>query len=96
MTSLQLISQKEKTFKSIGCFNHSTNSYDESTLFPKETTVILTGGKFPLTDYKDLYKHSEKYYIMNNKQVKLIGFCISCVKNKVNKYGTPTILVSEK
>ena len=71
---------------------------------PKGTIVKLTEGKFPLTDlYKKsfiyeksfIYKKSFIYHKMGNKQVKLVGFCISCTENELEKYGSPTICVSE-
>ena len=52
-------------------------------------------GKFPLTDYKDLYKHSYRFHKFDNTTVKLDSFCISCVENKVGKYGTSNIIVSK-
>ena len=95
MTTLQLVSEQKKTFKSLGCMDHLSGEYKESSLFPKETIVQLTEGKFPLTDYKDLHEHSGLFYKMNNIQLKLLGFCISCVENNVEKYGDPILVVSE-
>ena len=95
MTSLQLISQENKTFKSLGCKNNNNHEYDESSLFPKETIVQLIEGKFPLTDYRDLHIYSGIYHKIDNKKVKLLGFCISCTQNKIGKYGEPIIIVSE-
>ena len=95
MTSLKLISRADKTFESIGCLNYEDESYDESTLFRKGTIVQIKDGKFPLTDHKDLYEHSGLFYTINDKKVKLMGFDISCVENKLGKYGDPIIEVSE-
>ena len=95
MTTLELISEENKTFKSLGCYKDQDNTYDESDLFKKDTIVKLIEGKFPLTDYKDLYKHSKRFHKFDNTTVKLNGFCISCVENKVRKCGTPKIVVSK-
>ena len=45
--------------------------------------------------YKDLHKHSGLFYEINNIKLQMSGFCISCVKNKVGKYGKPLIVLSE-
>lgn len=95
MVTLELISQSEKTFKSLGIYDNKSHEYKESTLFPKNTVLQLSKGKFPLTDYKDLHKHSGLFYEINNIKLQMSGFCISCVKNKVGKYGKPHIIVSE-
>jgi hypothetical protein len=95
MTTLTLKSLENKEFESIGCMNRTTDEYDESTLFPKGTIVKLTDGKFPFTDYKDLYEHSGSYYKMGNTNVKLVGFCISSTENNLEQYGPPTIVVTE-
>ena len=95
MTTLELISEENNTFKSLGCYKSEDNTYNESDLFKKDTIVKLMEGKFPLTDYKDLYKHSYRFHKFDNTTVKLDSFCISCVENKVGKYGTSNIIVSK-
>ncbi len=92
MTTLKLISNNN--FESLGVRNIKTDEYDESTLFPKGTTVKLTDGKFPLTNFKDLFEHSNTFHTIGDKQVKLDGFCISCTERKVGKYGDSRIVVS--
>jgi len=92
MTTLKFISNNN--FESLGCRNHTKNEYDESTIFPKGTIVELTDGKFPLTNFRDLFKYSKTYHIIGGKKVKLDGFCISCTKENVGKYGDSIIVVT--
>ena len=93
MTTLKLISNNN--FESLGVRNIQTDEYDESTLFPKGATVKLTEGKFPLTNFKDLFKHSNTFHTIGGKQVKLTGFCISCTNEHFREYGDSIIVVSE-
>lgn len=90
MTTLYLKSKDDLTFESLGSFDG--HSYKESDLFPKNTIIKLTSGKFPLDDYKDLYTT----YVFNNTPVKLIGFCYSACNKTFGKYGTPMITVEKK
>ena len=104
-TELTLISTMDKNnkknyrFKSNGVRNRPSrptpsrpyfeSTYSQSTLFPIDTEVTLSSGKFPLTDYTDM----QKTYTIGNKQVILAGFSPSCigipVVNECNIHVTP-------
>jgi len=92
MTTLKL--KSNNNFESLGVRNIETGTYDESTLFPKGTSVKLTEGRFPLTNFKDLFKHSNTFHTIGSKQVKLTSFCISCTNEHFGKYGDSIIVVS--
>jgi len=85
-------------FKSLGCFDNEDSrkyKYIESTLFPKNSIVELTEGKFPIDSYLDLYADSKNYHTIGGKQVKLVAYCSSCCKDSFYQYDTPTIIVIE-
>tara|TARA_B110000858_G_scaffold133169_1_gene151437 strand:- start:194 stop:475 length:282 start_codon:yes stop_codon:yes gene_type:complete len=92
MTTLKF--KSNNNFESLGIRNIQTGEYSESTLFPKGTSVELTKGKFPLTNFKDLFKHSKKLHIIGGKQVKLDSFTISCTEGNIGQYGDGNIVVS--
>ena len=84
------------TFKSLGVLDvMMENGPSVSTLFPIGDTVILEEGKFPLTDYKDLYKHSQTTHKISGKTVGIIGFNVSCDDDKLNEFGMCQIRVKE-
>jgi hypothetical protein len=84
------------TFKSLGVLDvRMENGPSVSTLFPIGDTVILEEGKFPLTDYKDLYEHSQTTHKISGKTVGIIGFDVSCHDGKLNKFGMCQITVKE-
>ena len=61
-----------------------------SITFPINDMFTLTAGKFPLSDYTDLFKPLQKYTLNgNNKNIEVIltDFDISCTEGKINKYG---------
>ncbi len=56
MAILELISKTfPYSFKSLG-----------SNDFPKDTVYVLTEGKFPLTNYKDMFSESKLYHTLDN------------------------------
>jgi len=96
MTTLQLqTATTPYIFLSLGIYNDLSEKYEESTLFPINTTITLNSGKFPLTDYTDLYEHSNQTYCIGDKTVKIIGFNNSCISGQLNKYGNGEIIVEE-
>ena len=96
MTTLQLQTiEPPYTFISLGIYNEYADQYKESTLFPRNTTITLNSGKFPLTDYTDLYEHSNKTHCIGDKTVKIVAFDVSCVERQLNKYGNAHIIVEE-
>jgi hypothetical protein len=96
MTTLQLQNTAPPyTFVSLGIYNDRHEKYEESTLFPINTTITLNSGKFPLTDYKDLYEHSKQTHCIADKTLKIIGFNNSCMEGQLNKYGNGHIIVEE-
>ena len=98
MTTLVLVPDSSPfRFISLGVKNHHTNGFDESTDFPIGTEYTLTAGKFPLTDYKDLFNESKSYHTLNgNIEVKIIGFTTFCQKGQIGKYGSCTITVEKE
>lgn len=96
MTTLQLQTiEPPYTFISLGIYNDLLEKYEESTLFPRNTTITLNSGKFPLSDYTDLYENSNQTHCIGNKTVKLVAFNVSCVEKQLNKYGNAHIIVEE-
>jgi len=96
MTTLQLQTiEPLYTFICLGIYNEFTEKYEESTLFTINTTITLNSGKFPLTDYTDLYEHSNHIHYIGDKIVKIIGFNVSCIEGQLNKYGKGEITVEE-
>ena len=94
MTTLLLQSKSAPyIFRSLGIYNNLTETYEDSALFPINTTITLTSGRFPLTDYKDMYEHSKQTHCIGNKTVKIIGFDNSCIAGQLNKYGNGHIIV---
>ena len=98
MTTLELISDSSPfRFKSLGVYNRETQLFDQSAEFPTNTEYELTAGKFPLTDYKDLFNKSGLYHTLNrNIEVKIIRFDNSCLEGQINKYGSCKITVEKK
>jgi hypothetical protein len=92
-TALELVSSTPPyIFESLGVEDFNTYQYSESTLFPKETRVELTSGKFPLNDYTNVYK-SNKTHVIGGKTVRIVAFTNECEEGKLNKYGNCKILV---
>lgn len=52
-------------------------------------------GKFPLTDYIDLYEHSKKIHKLNDIEIELEGADGYCYSGKVGKLGTCNIVVKK-
>jgi hypothetical protein len=99
MTTLELTNESPPfKFKSLGIRDRDTEEYKSSNDFPKETTYELTDGKFPLTDYKDLFEESNTYHTLNNDiKIKITGFNNSCEEGKINndKLGNCKITVEK-
>jgi hypothetical protein len=98
MTTLELIRDSSPyRFKSLGVIDYGTGGFNASTDFPINTEYVLTGGKFPLTDYKDMFSKSGLYHTLNdNIKVKITGFNNSCQEGQINKYGSCNITVEKK
>ena len=98
MTTLELVSNSPPyRFNSLGVYNPDTNRFDASNDFPTNTQYELTAGKFPLTDYNDLFSKSKLYHTLNeNIEVKITGFDNSCQEGQINKYGSCQITVEKK
>ena len=66
-------------FTSLGILNPNVGS-DKDTLyfnghdFPRGTHYQLMGGKFPLTDYKDLFQHSNKYHTLYKVENGIVNY----------------------
>jgi hypothetical protein len=100
MTTLELLKREDETspfkFKSLGIRDKHTGEYKSSDDFPIGTTYELTDGKFPLTDYKDLFEKSNMYHTLNNAiKIKIIGFDNSCQEGQINKFGNCHITVEK-
>jgi hypothetical protein len=96
MTTLQLQTiSPPYIFRSLGIYNDLSEKYEESTLFPINTTITLNSGKFPLIDYKDMYEHSNQTHCIGDKTVNIIAFNNSCISGQLNKYGNGEIIVEE-
>jgi hypothetical protein len=109
MTTLELLEREDESspfkFKSLGIIKTDyepdevkteSNIYKPSNDFPIDTTYELTDGKFPLTDYKDLFEKSNKYHTLNNDiKIKIIGFDNSCQEGQINKFGKCHITVEK-
>jgi hypothetical protein len=97
MTTLELISNSPPyRFKSLGVYNPETRGFNASTHFPITTEYVLTDGKFPLTDYKDMFSKSGLYHTLNDAiKVKITGFDNSCQEGQINKYGSCNITVEK-
>jgi hypothetical protein len=65
-------------FKSLGFLNPDTSSskykYFNGHDFPRGTHYQLMGGKFPLTDYKDLFQHSNKYHTLYKVENGIVNY----------------------
>jgi len=98
MTTLELKSYSPPyIFESLGVYNPNTHAFEESNDFPTNTQYKLTAGKFPLTDYKDLFSESGLYHTLDeNIEVKITRFDISCQEGQINKYGSCNITVEKK
>jgi hypothetical protein len=72
--------------------NEMKNNNNNNNIFDINSDVTLTNGKFPLDNYLDIGTK----YIIDNEEVFLDGFCISCRKSCFKKHGTPTITISNK
>jgi len=93
-TTLELVNTEQPyTFKSLGIYNEDKETYDESTLFTKDTMVELTEGTFPIVSFSDAYEHSKQTHTLGGKQVRLIGNDIACHADKLNQYGKCKIRV---
>ena len=78
-TILEVINTNPYTFISRGLSKSSP--FDEEgnePLFPIDSIVKLTNGKFPLDNYQDLYPMSNKVHIIGNKEVGIDGFAYDC------------------
>jgi hypothetical protein len=98
-------------FTSLGILNPNVGSakdtlYFDGQDFPIDTKYQLMGGKFPLTDYKDLFQNSNKYHtlyevengIVKNEgiKVKLLGFNgDSCKEESIHRYSPCQITVKK-
>jgi len=80
MTDLKLLNDSEPyTFKSIGIYGE--RGYIDSDDFPIGQEYTLTDGKFPFTNFKDTFYHTNKYHTLNgNIKVKITGFTYGCDK----------------
>jgi hypothetical protein len=57
----------------------------ESDLFPIGSVVTLTSGNFPLTDYRNLYNHSNSTHVIGGRTVRIDSFDINCVGLNENR-----------
>lgn len=80
-------------FISLGVYSDKTRKYLDSDIFPKGTECILTRGKFPLTDYTDMFEHSQKTHTLNDIVVKITAFTNNCQTGQINKYAKGKITV---
>jgi|LakMenE18May11ns_1017448.scaffolds.fasta_scaffold9353094_2 hypothetical protein len=100
MTTLELITDSPPyKFKSLGVRNSDTDDtgiYGNSDDFKIGTEYELTDGKFPLTDYTDIFSESGLYHTLNgNIKVKIDAFNGSCEEGDINKYGSCQIIVEK-
>ena len=98
MTTLELITDSSPyRFKSLGVIDYESGGFNASTDFPINTEYVLTDGKFPLTDYKDMFSKSGLYHTLNNNiKVKITGFDNSCQEGQINQYGSCKITVEKE
>ena len=77
------------TFESLGIrvVNRNQPGYTvfESDLFPIGSVVTLTSGNFPLTDYRNLYNHSNSTHVIGGRTVRIDSFDVNCVDLNENK-----------
>ena len=94
MTTLELQNDfPPYKFTSLGVYSDKIRKYVESDIFPKGTECILTDGKFPLTDYTDMFKHSQKTHTLNDIVVKITAFTNNCQTGQINKYAKGKITI---
>jgi len=106
--TLELSEENTKSFKCLGVENRSERKKTDILHYysPNETInviqnkyYILTKGKFPFDDYKDLYEHSNQLYefVKDGKTIyaKIVGFDNSCNEGQVNKYGNCKVYIQE-
>jgi hypothetical protein len=94
MTTLELQNASPPyKFTSLGVYSERTRKYVESDIFPKGTECILTRGKFPFTDYTDMFEHSQKTHTLNDTVVKITAFTNNCQTGQINKYSKGKITV---
>jgi hypothetical protein len=82
-------------FISLGVYNTNNEAYGESSLFPINSVVTLTSGKFPLTDYRNMYQHSDLTHVIGGKTVRITEFSNDCRGDILNRYGGCEIHVEE-
>jgi len=107
MTTLELLhcewdeqTQKSKNcnepykFISLGKLDMMPGDFEapDENLPPINEILTLVSGKFPLTDYKDLYENSKETYKFKNENGKvyeliLDGFNNACHSGRVNRYN---------
>jgi hypothetical protein len=81
-------SNKPYKFTCLGVEDESTNTFNESDLFPNGTKGLeLTSGKFPMTDHMNRYNKSKKTHVIGGKTVRIVGFSYDCQEGELNKYG---------
>jgi hypothetical protein len=82
-------------FKSIGIDTGVCSKFGNSPDFPIDSEYVLVSGKFPLTNYMDLYENSKKTHTLkklNNEgysmliEVRLVEFSFNCTKGNLGKY----------
>ena len=85
---------KPYEFTSLGKRDEMTGNFEDpdKNLPKKNEKLKLVSGKFPLTDYKDLYEHSKETYKFKTKDGKeyeliLDGFDVACNSGEENRYG---------
>jgi len=66
--SFELVNEAARTWKVVGCFDPQSMTYkDPPAPLTKDAVVKMDEGKFPLTDYRDNYRHgSEVIYIFTS------------------------------
>ena len=98
MTTLELTNPSPPyTFKSLGVQNKDPGAFGVSSDFPNGNIYELTEGKFPLSNYKDMFSESGLYHTLNEDiKVKITGFDNSCQEGKINKFGSCKITVEKE
>jgi hypothetical protein len=76
------------TFISLGYRPNGSYIFEESELFPIGSIVTLTSGKFPMTDYTNMYNHSRLTHVIGGRTVRITSFSDFCKEENLNE-NTP-------
>jgi hypothetical protein len=98
--SFELVNEAARTWKVLGCLDPQSLEYkNPPTPLTKDAVVRMEEGKFPLTDYRDNYRHGSNgiyiFVLTNESRISgvLDGFTYNCSPPGFGTGGTQVISV---